>query len=231
MKKHGKKFRENVRKIDREKLYPLEEAVKLALETSAVKFDASVEIHVNTATNPKHADQIIRETVALPHGTGKVVRIAVFCEDDQIDAAKKSGADLAGKEDLIAQVSKGEINFDIAIAQTALMKDLAKVAKVLGPKGLMPSPKAGTVTDKISEAVVAIKKGKIEFRNDKFGIVHSILGKVSFGEKKIAENFREFFRALTDAKPSGCKSALVKKIFLTTSMGPAVGVEIGSLVE
>ena len=225
-KKRGKKFRDAAGKIDREKLHAAGEACTLICETSPVKFDATVEIHVCTATNPKHADQIVRATVVLPHGTGKSKRIAVFCDDAQEAAAKKAGADVVGGEDLIEQVAKGKAEFDVAIAQPALMKSLAKVAKILGPRGLMPSPKSGTVTDEIGKAVEEIKKGKVEFRNDKAGIVHSVLGKVSFGPEKIKENFQAFLEALQNAKPAGCKGSFVKKVFLATSMGPAVGVDL-----
>lgn len=226
MKKHGKKFRAVAEKVGKNQAYSLKEAISLAIETSPVKFDATVEIHVNTGTNPKHADQMIRATVALPNGTGKSQRIAVFCDETKTAEAKKAGADLIGEDDLINEVLSGKIDFDIAIAQTSLMKKLAKIAKVLGPKGLMPSPKSGTVTDDIGRVVGEIKKGKIEFRNDKEGIVHSILGKVSFGENKILENTKSFLKALKDAKPEGIKSNYIKKISITTSMGPGIMVDI-----
>lgn len=231
MKKHGKKYRDIVAKIEKDKIYSLEEACKLATETSPVKFDATVEIHINTGTDPKHADQIIRSTVVMPHGTGKTQRIAVFCDATKADEAKKAGADIVGADDLMEKVLKGEIDFDIAIAQASMMKDIAKVAKVLGPKGLMPSPKSGTVTENIAQAVADIKRGKLEFRNDKAGIVHSILGKVSFGDKKLMENAKEFMQALMDAKPAGTKGTYLKKMTFTTSMGPSILVDIQSAMK
>lgn len=226
MNKHGKKYRAIADKVEKGKLYTLAEATALAVETSPVKFDATVEIHVNTGTDPRHADQIVRANVVLPNGTGKSQRIAVFTQDPA--EAKKAGADIFGGEDLIEKVLKGEIDFDVAIAQPALMKDLGKVAKVLGPKGLMPSPKSGTVTTDIAKAIEEIKKGKIEIRNDKTGIVHSVLGKVSFGAKKLEENAKVMMRALLDAKPEGIKGVYLKKITITTVMGPGIGVDIAS---
>jgi large subunit ribosomal protein L1 len=226
MKKYSKAYRSKVEKIEKDKIYSLDEACKLAVETSPVKFDASVEIHVNTGTDPRHADQIVRSTVVLPNGTGKSVRIAVFCDDAKAAEAKKAGADKIGAEDLIESVLKGELDFDIAIAQPSMMKDLAKVARVLGPKGLMPSPKSGTVTDDIAKAIEEIKKGKLEYRNDKAGIVHTILGKVSFGQAKITENAKAFIVSLIEAKPQGTKGTYVKKITMTTSMGPSIQVDV-----
>ena len=231
MKKFGKNYRQASEKLEKGKMYTLAEAMKLATETSTTKFDATVEIHVNTGTDPKHADQIVRDTVVPPHGTGKSQRIAVFCDDTKADEAKKAGADVVGLEDLVEKVLKGDIDFDVAIAQSSVMKDIAKVAKVLGPKGLMPSPKSGTVTEDIKKAVEEIKKGKVEFRNDKAGIVHSILGKVSFGDKKLLENAQVFMRALVDAKPSGIKGVYLKKITVTTSMGPGISVDISSATQ
>jgi large subunit ribosomal protein L1 len=226
MKNHGKKFRESQKKVNPETTYALDEALKLATETSTVKFDATVEIHINTGTNPKYNDQMIRSTVVMPHGSGKTQRIAVFCTAENEEAAKKAGADLVGSDELIEKINKGEIDFDIAIAEPAMMKNLAKAAKVLGPKGLMPSPKAGTVTDNLAEAIGEIKKGKIEFRNDKFGIVHSILGKVSFGANKLTENAQSFLAALKEVKPEGTKGSYIRKITITTTMGP--GIKVGT---
>jgi len=230
MKKHGKKFIEAAKKIEKEKLYPLSEAIKLALQTSVVKFDATVEVHVNTNTNPKYADQIIRSSIILPHGTGKSVKVAAFCDDNQEEKAKKAGADFVGSDELIEKVLKGKVNFDIAVAQPSLMKNLGKIAKILGPKGLMPSLKSGTVTNELEKIITEIKKGKIEFKNDKSGIVHTILGKVSFGDKKITENFNAFKEALIQAKPSGNKGGYLKKITITTSMGPGINIDLKDII-
>lgn len=228
MPKHGKKFRATAKKIDPDKVYSLEEAVKLAVDNSTTSFDGTLEVHVNTGTDPKHADQMIRANLVLPHGTGKTKRIAVFCDASKEAEAKKAGADVVGEDDLIEKVEKGSIDFDIVIAQPAMMKKLAKIAKILGPKGLMPSPKAGSVTEDIGRAVEEIKKGKIEFRNDKFGIVHSVLGKVSFGDKKLIENAAEFIKTLKNAKPAVVKGTYIKKISISTTMGPGIFVDIQS---
>ncbi len=229
MPKHGKKYRSAAKKIDANKTYPLSEAVKLARETSTTKFDATMEIHVRTGADPKYADQIVRASITLPHGTGKTQRIAVFCDGAEAAAATKAGADIVGGDDLIEKVLAGEINFDIAVATPALMKNLAKAAKILGPKGLMPSPKSGTVTPKPAEAVADLKKGKMEFRTDKNGIVHSLFGKASFSEKNLIENVTALLRAITEAKPSGVKSNYIRSIFVTSSMGPSVAVDAASL--
>jgi len=229
MPKHGKKYRSAAEKIDANKLYSLSEAVKLAKETATVKFDATLEIHVRTGADPKHADQIVRASITLPHGTGKSQRIAVFCDGSDAAASTKAGADVVGGEDLIEKVLAGEINFDIAVATPAMMKNLAKAAKILGPKGLMPSPKSGTVTPKPAEAVAELKKGKMEFRTDKSGIVHSIFGKASFSEKNLIENANALFKSIVEAKPSGIKSNYIRSVFVTSSMGPSVAVDPASL--
>lgn len=233
MKKFGKKYQAALEKMG-DVLSP--RTLSSALETiSGVQtstFDETVELHIKTSCNPKYADQIVRSTVVLPHGTGKTVRVAVFAESEAlINAAKAAGADVAGGDDLIAEVIKGNINFDVALSTMAFMKNLAKAARVLGPKGLMPSPKAGTVTDDIAKAVDELKKGKIEFRTDKTGIVHSVCGKKSFGTQKLEENARALFKALADAKPTGIKGTYIQAISLASTMSPGMNVEVADAMK
>lgn len=227
MKKFGKKYSAVVEKIgDITTPRSFADAVKATVEAASItKFDATAEIHVKTGCDPKHADQIVRSTIVLPHGTGKSVKIAVFCDEEKVEEMKKLGADVAGGASLVAEVLKGEINFDVALAEPAMMKDLAKAARVLGPKGLMPSPKAGTVTPNLAQAIDELKKGKIEFKTDKQGIVHSIFGKLSFGSEKLLENVSALFQAILDAKPTGVKGSYITGVTITSTMGPAVKVE------
>lgn len=205
----------------------IKEAVSVLKAAKLASFDETMEIHVKTTCNPKHADQIIRSTVILPHGTGKTVKVAVFSDDEaKIAEAKTAGADTTGGDDLVAEVMKGNIDFDIALATPAYMKNLAKAARTLGPKGLMPSPKAGTVTNNIAQSVEELKKGKIEFRTDKQGIVHSIFGKKSFSEENLIENLQTLLAALKDAKPTGVKGAYISGVTLTSTMSPGVKVDV-----
>lgn len=232
MSSRGKNYRAALEKIgspDAE--HSLVEAISLAKQTSLVKFDATVEIHVKTSCDPKYADQIVRATTVLPHGTGRSKKIAVFANDAQQKEATSAGADVVGGEDLIAEVLKGNINFEVAVATPEMMKLLAKAAKILGPKGLMPSPKSGTVTDDVSKAVEEIKKGKVEIKLDKQGIVHSVLGKVSFSEANLAENAKTWMKVLKEAKPSGTKGSYIHAIYLSTSMGPSIQVSVASALE
>ncbi|HPO05801.1 MAG TPA: 50S ribosomal protein L1 [Candidatus Gracilibacteria bacterium] len=228
---HGKKYLAVASKIEAKKAYSLGEASALAVETSPAKFDASVEIHINLNVNVKHADQIVRGTVIPPHGTGKVQRIAAFVEADQVRTAKDAGADLAGLEDLIDEISKGNINFDIAIAHPNVMKGLGKIAKTLGQKGLMPNPKSGTVTMDIASTISEIKRGKVEYRTDKTGIIHCIVGKVSFGADKIKENAKVILEAVLADKPVAVKGNYVNSVFMTTTMGPSVKIDFNRLAE
>ncbi len=233
MKKFGKKYQATLEILgDIATPRSLSEALGAIEKTSLESFDPTVEIHIRTGCNPKYADQIVRSTVVLPHGTGKTVRVAVFAESEaQVNAAKAAGADVAGGDDLIAEVLKGNINFDVALSTTVFMKNLAKAARVLGPKGLMPSPKAGTVTDDIAKAVDELKKGKIEFRTDKNGIIHSVCGKKSFGLAKLEENARTLIKAISDAKPSGVKGTYLQTISVSSTMGPGVNVEVANAVK
>lgn len=223
MTKVGKKYKE-AKKLLQENSYELAQAVKLVQEVSYSKFDWSVEIAIKTFANPKYNDQNIRSTVVLPHGTGKSQKIAAFVTDENVDDAKKAGADIAGYETVLNDIKAGKIDFDVLLTTPDLMRDLAPIAKVLWPKGLMPSPKAGTVTANIKQAVEEIKKWRLEFKLDKTGNVHAIIGKVSFDTDKLIENAESFIKTLEDNKPSGVKGKLIKKVVLAPSMGPGVTV-------
>lgn len=223
-----KKYKEKSALI-KQREYPLEEAVDLLTKLSTSKFDGTAEIHVLLCADPKQGDQQVRATVTLPHGTGKTLRIAVVVPDDRAKEMLDAGAVMAGEENLIKAIEKGELDFDILVAMPKCMKSLGKVAKTLGQKGLMPNPKAGTVTDDPLKAIKDLQKGKIEFRNDKQAIIHSVFGKISFGKEKLSENLRIFLNAVKEAKPAGIKSEYIKTITLSPTMGPSVRVEIGSI--
>lgn len=225
----GKKYREAVKLIEKDKEYGLKEGLELASKTSTSKFDGTVELHIRLNVDPKQADQNIRETIQLPAGTGKTVRVAVFGEADDVAAAKKAGADIAGTDEFLQQLDKGILNFDILIATPAVMPKLGKYARVLGPKGLMPNPKSGTVTKDIAKAVEQSKAGKVEYRVDESGIVHLGIGKVSFGADKLFENATAVFSSLKAAKPSSLKGVFVNSIFVTTTMGPSVKISPSEL--
>lgn len=227
--RRGKKYRELAKKLEIGKAYSLNEAVKLASETSPAKFDASVEIHVVLGVDPRQADQNIRTTVTLPHGTGKVVRVAAFVPEDEIEAAKRAGADIAGEEAVQKLLDKEQLDFDILVATPQLMPKLGKFARLLGPRGMMPNPKSGTVATNVAKAVKEAKGGRVEYRVDKQAIVHLSVGKVSFGEAKLADNARAFFDSLQGAKPSTLKSSYIKTIHVTSTMGPGIKVDVNSL--
>lgn len=228
--KHGKKYRAVGEKFDLTIAHPLEEAIAMLPETSTTKFDSTVEMHFNLGIDPKQSDQQIRNTISLPHGTGKQVVVTAFVPEDKVQEAKDAGADFAGLEDLIDKVAKEWTEFDTAVATPDAMKQLAKVAKILGTKRLMPSPKAGTVTDDIGKTISEIKKGRIEFRNDPAGIVHVVFGKVSFGKEKLLENAKALIDTILAAKPQSIKGTYVKSLTMTTSMGPGIKVDTGSLL-
>lgn len=221
----GKNYRQLAEKVEKDKFYPLNEALQLAIETSPSKFDASVEIHVRLSVDPRQADQNIRATVSLPNGTGKVIRVAVFAPETDHAAATQAGADIVGDETFLAQLDKGIIDFDVLIATPQFMPRLGKYARLLGPRGLMPNPKAGTVATDVAKAVSEAKTGKVEYRVDKQAIVHLSIGKVSFGSTKLAENARAFFDSLISQKPTSLKSGYVKSINISTSQGPGIKVE------
>lgn len=231
LKIHSKKWRAASEKIDKNKLYLLQEAIQLAKETSTTKFDASVEIHTNLGIDPKKSDQIVRSTVALPNGTGKKLKVVAFVAPEKAAEAKKAGAIEAGEEDLIEKIGKGWLDFDVAVATPDMMKKLGKIAKTLGQKGLMPNPKAGTVVEDIAKAIAEIQKGKVEFRNDSYGILHNIIGKVSFDEAKLIENLKAYLRAVLDMKPKTIKGNYIKSLALTTSMGPSIRVDVNEVLK
>ena len=229
MAKIGKRLRKAHEAIERGKVYPLSEAVKLVKGNATAKFDETVEVAMNLGVDPRHADQMVRGVVRLPAGTGKEVRVAVFAKGDKADEAKEAGADIIGAEDLVEKVQKGEIDFDRAIATPDMVPLVGRLGKILGPRGLMPNPKVGTVTPNVAEAVKAAKGGAVEFRVEKAGIVHAGVGKASFSEDKLEENIKAFVDAVIKAKPEGAKGAYVKKVSLSSTMGPGVAVDLGSI--
>ena len=223
--RRGKKYQEAAKLIEKGKVYTLKEAIELAIKANPVKFDAALETHVRLGVDPRQADQNIRTTLVLPNGNGKTVRVAVFAPLDVCKSAKAAGADIAEDEEFLKQLDKGEINFDILISTPAYMPKLGKYARLLGPKGLMPNPKAGTVTMDVEKAVKEAKAGKVEYRVDKQAIVHIGLGKISFGTDKLLENANAFFDSLKAQKPNSLKGTYVKSVFVTTTMGPSISVE------
>ena len=220
----GKKFQEVAKLIDRNKEYSLKEAVELAQKTAKVSFDSTLELHIKLGVDPRHADQNLRANVVLPAGTGKTVKIAVFTDHDSVAAAKKAGADIAGSDDFLQQLDKGIIDFDVLIASPSVMPKLGKYARILGPKGLMPSPKSGTVTSDVAKAVSEAKAGRVEYRVDSTGIVHLGAGKVSFKTEDLVKNVRVVLDSIKSSKPASLKGNYVLSIYLSTSMGPSVRV-------
>lgn len=223
--RRGKAYRQAAEKVEKDKAYTLADAIKLATETNPSKFDASVEVHVRLGVDPRQADQNIRSTVVLPHGTGKTVRVAVFAADADADKAKKAGADLAGDEAIVKLLDKGTLNFDVLIATPAYMPKLGKYARLLGPKGLMPNPKSGTVSTDVAKATEEAKAGKVEYRVDKQAAIHLSVGKVSFGAEKLLENANTFFASLQAQKPSSIKGVYIKSVAIATTMGPGIKVD------
>ena len=211
--------------LDREKLYGLDEALKEIKARATAKFDETIEVAMNLGVDPRHADQMVRGVVSLPHGTGKSVRVAVFARGDKAEAAKEAGADIVGAEDLMETIQKGEIDFDRCIATPDMMAVVGRLGKVLGPKGLMPNPKLGTVTPDVKTAVENAKAGQVEFRVEKAGIVHGGVAKASFSEDQINDNARAFINAIMKAKPSGAKGTYVKRVAITSTMGPSIKVD------
>ncbi len=225
MARKGKKYQEAKSKIDRTKRYSFEEAVKLALENAYAKFDESVDVAVVLGVDPRHADQMVRGSVVLPHGTGKSAKVLVFAKGDKAKEAEAAGADYVGAEDLIKKIQEGWLDFDKAVATPDMMPLVGRIGKILGPRGLMPSAKTGTVTWDVAKAVKDIKAGKVDFKVDRAGVVHAPVGRVSFGPQKILENLAAFFEALMRAKPSAAKGQYIKSITLSTTMGPGVKVD------
>jgi large subunit ribosomal protein L1 len=229
MTKLGKRQQSAVDAIDREKFYELNEAVALIKSNATAKFDETVEISVNLGVDPRHSDQMVRGMVSLPNGTGRSVRVAVFAKDANVDIAKEAGADVVGGEDLAEQVQKGVIDFDRCIATPDMMAVVGKLGKVLGPRGMMPNPKLGTVTKDVAEAVKAAKGGQVEFRVEKAGVIHAGVGKASFSEKALSENINAFVGAIQKAKPSGAKGSYMKKVALSSTMGPGIKLDLANL--
>jgi large subunit ribosomal protein L1 len=225
----GKRLKAAMEGVDREKLYPLEEALKLVKARAKAKFDETIEIAMNLGVDPKHADQMVRGVCNLPNGTGRTLRVAVFAKGDKAEEARKAGADIVGAEDLVEIVSKGTIDFDRCIATPDLMPLVGRLGKVLGPRGLMPNPKVGTVTPNVAQAVKDAKGGAVEFRVEKAGIVQAGVGKASFTEQALLENIRAFADAVTKARPQGAKGTYVKKVAISSTMGPGVKIEPQSL--
>ena len=230
MAKKGKRLRTAYEGIDRTKSYTLDEAIRLLKAAAKTKFDETVEISMNLGVDPRHSDQNVRGAVTLPNGTGKSLRVAVFAKGDKADEARAAGADIVGAEDLAEKVQEGQIDFERVIATPDMMPVVGRLGKVLGPKGLMPNPKVGTVTQDVAEAVKAAKGGQVQFRAEKAGIVHAGIGKVSFSEDALAGNARAFVKAINQVKPTGVKGSYIKKVSLTSTMGPGLQLDIAELV-
>lgn len=224
--RHWKKYVEAKKLVNKDTKYSVEDAISLVKKVSYTKFDPTLEIHIQTNANPKYNDQNLRWTVVLPHGTGKKVTIAAFVSDDKIEEAKKAWADIAGNADLLTEIINWNINFDVLVTSPEMMRDLAKAARVLWPKGLMPSPKAGTVTPKIADTINEIKKGRVEFKLDKAGVIHTWIWKLSFDDKALQENMKSLIDAMNAAKPAWVKWQLIKKVHIAPTMWPAVQVDI-----
>ena len=231
MARRGKRIRDAYKGLDAHAPTPLEDAIKTLKGRSFVAFDETFDIAMNLGIDPRHADQNLRGAVTLPHGTGKTVRVAVFARGDKAEAATAAGADVVGAEDLAQKVQAGEIAFDRAIATPDMMPVVGKLGKILGPRGLMPNPKLGTVTNDLAAAIAAAKGGQVQFRADRKGVVHAGVGKRSFDDAKLAENVRAFVDAITRNKPSGAKGTYIKKVALSTTMGPGLRLDVGSLSQ
>jgi len=229
--KHGKKYRAALAKLELNKRYSLTEAAKLLKETSTTKFDSSIEIHLNLGIDTTQAEQMIRSTVSLPHGTGKNVRVVAFVSDDKVKEAKAAGAIEAGSDELIEKVEKGWLDFDTAVATPDMMKNLAKVARQLGQAGLMPNPKSGTVTPDIGAKVAEVMKGQVEFRNDKLANLHNVVGKSSFSEKQLEENIGAYLKAVHEKKPATVKGTFINSITVCASMGPAIKLQVNETLS
>ncbi len=230
MAKHGKKHQAAAKLLEGKSTYTVDEALALLKKTSPTKFDASCEIHMRLGVDPTHAEQMVRSTVALPNGTGKTLRVIAFVSEDKAKEAKAAGAEKAGMEELIDEISKGYLNFDVAVATPDAMKNLGKIAKILGTKGLMPNPKAGTVTTEVAKTIGEIKKGKVEYRTDKQGQIHQIFGKVSFGEQQLKENLVAFVKAINDSKPAAVKGTYIKNVSVASSMGLGITLDLADMM-
>jgi len=231
MAKHGKRYIDAAKLVDREKFYDPLEALDLAKETSKVNFDATVEVHIKLGIDPRHADQMVRGTTVLPHGTGKTVRVLVFAQGEKVKEAEGAGADYVGGDDLVKKIEGGWLEFDTAIAAPDMMGMVGKLGKILGRRGLMPNPKSGTVTFDIAKAVKEAKAGRVEFRVDKTSVVHVPIGKVSFSREQLGENLAALVDAINRAKPSGAKGQYIRSISLTSTMGPGIWLDIAPTVS
>ena len=225
MAKHGKNYRAAAEKVDSTRLYTPLEAVKLVKEVAPAKFDETVEAHFRLGIDTRKADQNVRGSISLPHGTGKTVRVAVFAEGEKAREAEAAGADVIGADDLVAQIQAGEINFDAAVATPNMMAKVGRIGKILGPRGLMPNPKLGTVTMDVAKMVAELKAGRVEYRADRYGICHVPVGRISFDDEKLIENYAALYTEILRVKPSSAKGRYVKSIALTSTMGPGVKVD------
>ena len=226
----GKRFKAAAAKIEKGKPYALKEAVTLLKSAGGTKFDQTVDVAINLGIDPTQSDQMVRGMVPMPNGLGKTVRVAVFAKGDKVEAAKKAGADIVGGDDLAEMIQKGEMNFDVCIATPDMMGVVGKIGKILGPRGLMPNPKLGTVTPDVEKAVKAAKSGQVEFKVEKAGIIHAGVGKVSFDEKAITENVVSFIAAVSKAKPAGVKGNYIKKISISSTMGPGITLDLAEVL-
>lgn len=231
MPKHGKRYNQAIELIDKNKCYSTEEAVEILTSFPKTKFDETIELSFNLNVDPKHADQLVRGTVVLPHGTGKKVRVLVFAQADKVTAAEGAGADCVGYKDLVEKIKGGWMDFDVAIASPDTMSEVGKLGKILGPKGLMPSPKAGTVTPNVEQAVKEVKAGRVEFRVDKQGNLHLIIGKISFSKENLIKNANTGIEAVVKARPPAVKGQYVKGATISTSMGPGIRLNVGSMAS
>ena len=226
---HSNRYSENFKKIDRDTKYSLAEAVNIIKETSPTKFDETIDICVNLGVDPRHADQIVRGTVSMPNGTGKEVSILVLAKGDSVDKALEVGADFSGSDEFLEKIKSGWTNVDVIISTPEMMPELGKLGRILGPRGLMPNPKTGTVTNDVEKAVKEIKSGKIEFKVEKNGIIHAGVAKMSFDKEKIVQNINAFIDAIKKARPSGAKGAYMKKVTLSSTMGPGIKIDYEKL--
>lgn len=220
--KHGKKYSDSLKLIDRSKLYDANEAVELCVKTGTAKFDETVEVHVKLGVDSRHADQQVRGAIVLPNGTGKTVRVLAICKGDQADAAQAAGADFIGAEEMVQKIQGGWMDFDVVVTTPNMMGVVGRLGKILGPRGLMPNPKAGTVTMDVARAVQEAKAGKIEYRLDKTNIIHCPIGKVSFGQEKLMENFNTLLGAIVKAKPAAAKGQYIRSCVVASTMGPGI---------
>ena len=225
MAKHGKKFNEAAAKVDSDNLYTPLQAMKLVKEIAPAKFDETVEVHFRLGIDPRKADQNIRGSISLPHGTGKTVRVAVFAEGEKAREAEEAGADVIGSDELVAAIQKGEINFDAAIATPNMMAKVGRIGKILGPRGLMPNPKLGTVTMDVAKMVAELKAGRVEYRADRYGICHVPMGRVSFDTEKLVENYAALISEIVRVKPASAKGKYIKSVSVASTMGPGVSID------